>query len=159
MRQTTRHAHWSNSLPSFYLSSWSLFLFYRFKNGNRFISVSQNDESLIYYLFRREDENISLVAYFKGFNMITEDQDYRSDQESLESRAIFWACIDYSQTNIATRYILNRNYLNNLRMQIVFPNCWDEKKSRFDWSQVSWFSSLNSVRNEVDYSDLFVVSG
>ena len=79
----------------------------------------------MYYLFRRDNPNIPLVAFPKGFKMLTGSPFYRSDQGTLESRAISWACIDYSQSSAATGYIPNRNCPNNLRMQIIFPSCWD----------------------------------
>jgi hypothetical protein len=104
---------------------WVPSLYYRSADGRNFTSVQQNGGSLMYYLFRRDNQNIPLVAFPKGFKMLTGNPFFRSDQGTLESRAISWACIDYSQSSAATGYIPNRNCPNNLRMQIIFPSCWD----------------------------------
>jgi hypothetical protein len=80
----------------------------------------------MYYLFRRDNEDIPLVAYPEGFRMVTGSPLYRADQGTLESRAISWACIDYSIAGTAaTGFIPDRNCPENLRMQIIFPSCWD----------------------------------
>jgi hypothetical protein len=79
----------------------------------------------MYYLFRRDNENIPLVAYPKGFKMIAGNPYLRSDQGTLESRALSWACIDYSHGSAATGYIPDKNCPENLRMQLIFPSCWD----------------------------------
>lgn len=104
---------------------WVPSLYYRSQDGSNFTSVPQNGGSLMYYLFRRDNEHIPLVAFPEGFKMLTGSPFYRSDQGTLESRAISWACIDYSQSSAATGYIPDKNCPNNLRMQIIFPSCWD----------------------------------
>jgi Domain of unknown function (DUF1996) len=64
---------------------WTPTLFYRSKDGSNFTSVAQNGGSLMYYLFRRDNENIPLVAYPEGFRMITGSPLYRGDQGTLDT--------------------------------------------------------------------------
>lgn len=105
---------------------WVPSLYYRSQDGSSFTSVTQQGGSLMYYLQRRGHDSEPLVAYPKGFRMLTGSPLYRSDQGTLESKAISWACIDYNRNPTPqTGYIPNRNCPNNLRMQIVFPSCWD----------------------------------
>src|SRR5271170_6223648 len=81
---------------------WVPSLYYRSEDGSNFTSVQQNGGSLMYYLFRRDNENIPLVAFPKGFRMVTGSPYYRSDPGTLESQGISWACIDYSQASAQT---------------------------------------------------------
>jgi hypothetical protein len=104
---------------------WVPSLYYRSADGTNFTSVTQNGGSLMYYLYRRDNDQIPLVAFPEGFRMLTGSPLYRSDQGTLESAAISWACIDYSEASAATPYIPDRNCPENLRMQIIFPSCWD----------------------------------
>ena len=46
-------------------------LYYRSQDGHSFTSVKQNGGGLIYYLFHRDNDNIPLVAFPKGFKMVT----------------------------------------------------------------------------------------
>src|SRR5271170_7897576 len=104
---------------------WVPTLYYRSADGKNFTSVPQNGGSLMYYLFRRDNENIPLVAFPEGFRMVTGSPLWRSDQGTLESAALSWACIDYNEASAATGYIPDRNCPENLRMQLIFPSCWD----------------------------------
>ena len=105
---------------------WVPSLYYVSQDGKNFTSVTQNGGSLMYYLFRRDNDQIPLVAFPEGFRMVTGSPYYRSDQGTLESQALSWACIDYSIAGTPqTGYIPDRNCPDNLRMQLVFPSCWD----------------------------------
>jgi hypothetical protein len=105
---------------------WVPSLYYVSKDGKNFTSVTQNGGSLMYYLFRRDNDQIPLVAFPEGFRMVTGSPYYRGDQGTLESQALSWACIDYSIAGTPqTGYIPDRNCPDNLRMQLVFPSCWD----------------------------------
>jgi hypothetical protein len=50
---------------------WVPSLYYVSKDSKNFSSVTQNGGSLMYYLFRRHNDQIPLVSYPEGFRMVT----------------------------------------------------------------------------------------
>ena len=119
-------------------------LYYRSEDGRNFTSVRQHGGALVYYLFRRDPENVPLVTFPKGFKMVTGNPVDRSQKDTLEAQAMMWTCLNYAQGSHAVGAIPNTHCPENLRMQIVFPSCWDGKNidSEDHKSHGRLFSSL-----------------
>lgn len=66
-----------------------------------------------------------LLAFPEGFRMLAGDPMLRSFNDTLEQRAISFACLgtDTKETN----EIPSINCPNGLRAQVFFPSCWDGK--------------------------------
>lgn len=66
-----------------------------------------------------------LLAFPEGFRMLAGDPMLRSFSDTLEQRAISFACLgtDTKETN----EIPSINCPNGLRAQVFFPSCWDGK--------------------------------
>ncbi|KAI1633367.1 hypothetical protein F4809DRAFT_655210 [Biscogniauxia mediterranea] len=107
-------------------SYWVPNLYYLAENGS-FIDVKQSGGALIYYL-QRTDENDpnpeeGLIAFPKDFRMIAGDMNNRNNSDSLEQRAVSFACLGHDGP--ATPELPDQNCPNGLRTQLVFPSCWD----------------------------------
>ena len=100
-------------------------LYYRSQDGHSFSSIRQNGGALIYYLFRRDTPDIPLVAFPKGFQMVTGNIFDRSQQNTSEAHATMWTCINYESGSEGVPAIPSTHCPENLRMQIEFPSCWD----------------------------------
>ncbi|OBT59977.1 hypothetical protein VE03_10421 [Pseudogymnoascus sp. 23342-1-I1] len=91
--------------------------------------VEQVGGALIYYLQRSDPKDpeydSGLLAFPEGFRMLARDPMLRSFSDTLEQRAISFACLgtDTKETN----EIPNINCPNGLRAQVFFPSCWDGK--------------------------------
>ncbi|KFZ08439.1 hypothetical protein V502_09355 [Pseudogymnoascus sp. VKM F-4520 (FW-2644)] len=107
---------------------WVPNLYYKGQNGS-FTSVEQVGGALIYYLQRADPKDpeydSGLLAFPEGFRMLAGDPMLRSFTNTLEQRAISFACLgtDTKETN----EIPNINCPNGLRAQVFFPSCWDGK--------------------------------
>ncbi|KAK1654806.1 WSC domain-containing protein [Colletotrichum phormii] len=105
---------------------WTPTLYYQGQDG-KFMSVSQSGGMLAYYLFRQDakdpEYSKGLIAYPRGFRMLAGDPKLRSYNNTLEQRAISYVCLGNSGP--ATSELPNRNCPNGLRLQIIFPACWD----------------------------------
>ncbi|KFY25116.1 hypothetical protein V493_04831 [Pseudogymnoascus sp. VKM F-4281 (FW-2241)] len=107
---------------------WVPNLYYKGQDGS-FTSVEQVGGGLIYYLQRSDPKDpeydSGLLAFPEGFRMLAGDPMLRSFSDTLEQRAISYACLgtDTKETN----EIPNINCPNGLRAQVFFPSCWDGK--------------------------------
>ncbi|KFY57996.1 hypothetical protein V496_06292 [Pseudogymnoascus sp. VKM F-4515 (FW-2607)] len=107
---------------------WVPNLYYKGQDGS-FTSVEQVGGALIYYLQRSDPKDpeydSGLLAFPEGFRMLAGDPMLRSFTNTLEQRAISFACLgtDTKETN----EIPNINCPNGLRAQVFFPSCWDGK--------------------------------
>jgi uncharacterized protein DUF1996/WSC domain-containing protein len=64
-----------------------------------------------------------LVAFPEGFQMLAGNPHLRSFNNTLEQRAISYACLGVSGPE--TPGLPNHNCPNGLRAQVMFPSCWD----------------------------------
>ncbi|KFX92577.1 hypothetical protein V490_05312 [Pseudogymnoascus sp. VKM F-3557] len=107
---------------------WVPNLYAKGKDGS-FTSVEQVGGALIYYLQRSDPQDPEydqgLLAFPEGFRMLAGDPMLRSFSNTLEQRAISFACLgtDTKETN----EMPNINCPNGLRAQVFFPSCWDGK--------------------------------
>ncbi|KAL0942125.1 wsc domain-containing protein [Colletotrichum truncatum] len=106
---------------------WIPNLYYRGQDG-KFTSVPQAGGMLIYYLLRSDPKDPEysngLLAFPKGFRMLAGDPKLRSfNNNSLEQRAISYVCLGNGGPQ--TNEFPNRNCPDGLRVQVVFPSCWD----------------------------------
>ncbi|KAK7999233.1 WSC domain-containing protein [Apiospora marii] len=109
-------------------SYWVPNLYYHAQNGS-FIPVKQSGGALIYYLQRTDEKDPEfkngLIAFPKDFRMIAGDPTNRNKSDSLEQRAVSFACLGYDGP--ATPELPKRNCPAGLRTQLIFPSCWDGK--------------------------------
>ena len=103
---------------------WVGSLFYQHPNGT-LESVPQVGGMLVYYLQRYSYPGERLRAYPPGFRMIAGSPMKRTSDQSLESRAVSYACIDYNNPTAETGAFPQRNCPQGLRAQVFFPSCWD----------------------------------
>ena len=80
---------------------------------------------LVYYLQRQANSSEKLHAFPQGFKMLAGNPFARSFAGTLESRAITFTCLDYSNPTPQTNAIPNRNCPQGLRAQINFPSCYN----------------------------------
>ncbi|KAM0321384.1 hypothetical protein ACHAQA_010148 [Verticillium albo-atrum] len=105
---------------------WIPNLYYQREDG-KFESVKQLGGMLVYYLQRfdaqdPEYEN-GLLAFPPGFQMLAGDPHLRSFGNTLEQRAISYVCLGVSGPE--THEFPPHNCPNGLRVQVIFPSCWD----------------------------------
>ncbi|OBT89611.1 hypothetical protein VE02_01762 [Pseudogymnoascus sp. 03VT05] len=107
---------------------WVPNLYYKGPDGS-FTSVDQVGGALIYYLQRADpldpEYDQGLLAFPEGFRMLAGDPMLRSFTNTLEQRAISFACLGTNTKE--TNEIPNINCPNGLRAQVFFPSCWDGK--------------------------------
>ncbi|KZV74408.1 hypothetical protein PENSPDRAFT_601507 [Peniophora sp. CONT] len=101
---------------------WIPGLYYQYGNGS-FASVDHGG-MLVYYL-QRGGSNETIKAFPPGLRMLTGDPFARNNSGSIESQAINWNCIDYTQNHPETPGFDIMNCPNGLRAQVFFPACWD----------------------------------
>jgi len=105
---------------------WIPTLYYQGQDGN-FTSVSQSGGMLAYYLFRQDEKDPEykngLIAFPKGFRMLAGDPKLRSFNDTLEQRGITYVCLGNGGPQ--TNGFPTRNCPNGLRLQVLFPSCWD----------------------------------
>ncbi|KZL83024.1 wsc domain-containing protein [Colletotrichum incanum] len=105
---------------------WIPTLYYQGQDG-KFTSVSQSGGMLAYYLFRQDakdpEYNNGLIAFPQGFRMLAGDSKLRSFSNTLEQRAITYVCLGNGGPQ--TNGFPTRNCPNGLRVQVLFPSCWD----------------------------------
>ncbi|KFY37374.1 hypothetical protein V494_04776 [Pseudogymnoascus sp. VKM F-4513 (FW-928)] len=107
---------------------WVPNLYLKEQDGS-FTSVEQVGGALIYYLQRSDPKDPEydqgLLAFPEGFRMLAGDPMLRSFSDTLEQKAISFACLgtDTKETNS----IPDINCPNGLRAQVFFPSCWDGK--------------------------------
>ena len=87
--------------------------------------MGQVGGALVYYLQRQANSSETLYAFPPGFRMLAGNPILRSNQGTLESQAITFACLDYSNPTPQTGYLPNKNCPDGLRSQVFFPSCWD----------------------------------
>lgn len=84
---------------------------------------------LVYYLQRSDPKDPEyekgLLAFPEGFQMLAGNPHLRSFKNTLEQRAISFACLGVSGPE--THEIPSHNCPNGLRAQVMFPSCWDGK--------------------------------
>ncbi|KAF5546161.1 WSC domain-containing protein [Fusarium phyllophilum] len=107
---------------------WTPNLYYRAPDGT-FEDVPQTGGMLVYYLQRSDPKDPEyekgLLAFPGGFQMLAGNAHLRSFKNSLEPRAISYACLGVSGPE--THEIPPHNCPNGLRAQVMFPSCWDGK--------------------------------
>ena len=103
---------------------WIGTLFYQHPDGV-LESVQQTGGMLVYYLQRYANSSEKLHAYPPGFRMIAGNPMKRTSDQSLESQAISYACIDYNNPTAETGALPQKNCPQGLRSQVFFPSCWD----------------------------------
>ncbi|OLN81142.1 WSC domain-containing protein-like protein 6 [Colletotrichum chlorophyti] len=127
--QQARNASCSTCKVTADLSNyWIPTLYYQGQDG-KFTSVSQSGGMLAYYLFRADPKDPEyskgLIAFPENFRMLAGDPKLRSYNNTLEQRAISYVCLGNSGPQ--TSGFPGRNCPNGLRLQILFPSCWDGK--------------------------------
>ena len=124
-------------------------LYYRSEDGRNFTSVKQHGGALVYYLFRRDHENIPLVAFPRDFRMVTGNPFDRRQKETSEAHATTWTCVNYGQGSQSVNAIPNTQCPQNLRMEILFPSCWDGKNiDSEDHKSHGYFFSNSFIADE-----------
>ncbi|KAF4991656.1 hypothetical protein FGRMN_7668 [Fusarium graminum] len=107
---------------------WVPNLYYRAPDGT-FEDVPQVGGMLVYYLQRSDPKDPEyekgLLAFPEGFQMLAGNPFLRSFNNTLEQRAISYACLGVSGPE--THEIPPHNCPNGLRAQVMFPSCWDGK--------------------------------
>ncbi|CZR39290.1 uncharacterized protein FPRO_05517 [Fusarium proliferatum ET1] len=107
---------------------WIPNLYYRGPDGT-FQDVPQSGGMLVYYLQRSDPKDPEyekgLLAFPEGFQMLAGNPHLRSFKNTLEQRAISFACLGVSGPE--THEIPSHNCPNGLRAQVMFPSCWDGK--------------------------------
>ncbi|KAF5573947.1 WSC domain-containing protein [Fusarium pseudoanthophilum] len=107
---------------------WIPNLYYRAPDGT-FEDVPQTGGMLVYYLQRSDPKDPEyekgLLAFPEGFQMLAGNPHLRSFKNTLEQRAISYACLGVSGPE--THEIPPHNCPNGLRAQVMFPSCWDGK--------------------------------
>ncbi|KAM0274422.1 hypothetical protein ACHAQH_007860 [Verticillium albo-atrum] len=105
---------------------WIPNLYYQSESG-KFEAVHQLGGMLVYYLQRfdaRDPEyEDGLLAFPQGFQMLAGDPSLRSFGNTLEQRAISYVCLGVSGPE--THEFPPHNCPNGLRVQVMFPSCWD----------------------------------
>ncbi|TDZ21842.1 hypothetical protein Cob_v005236 [Colletotrichum orbiculare MAFF 240422] len=116
---------------------------------------------LIYYLLRSDPKDPEydngLLAFPKGFRMLAGDPRLRSfNNGSLEQRAISYVCLGNSGPQ--TNGFPNRNCPDGLRVQVVFPSCWDGRNvdSPDHKSHMAYPSGVSTGRCPVSHPKRFV---
>ncbi|KAF4502425.1 WSC domain containing protein [Fusarium agapanthi] len=112
-----------------YLSNyWIPNLYYRAPDGT-FEDVPEMGGMLVYYLQRSDPKDPEyekgLLALPEGFQMLADNPNLRSFKNTLEQRAISYACLGVSGPE--THEIPPHHCPNGLRAQVMFPFCWDGK--------------------------------
>jgi hypothetical protein len=75
---------------------------------------------------QRHEPGEEIFAWPKGFRMIAGDASLRSYNETLEQRAINFACIPGAGSGgPATPGLPDKKCDGNLRLQVAFPMCWN----------------------------------
>ncbi|KAK8859346.1 WSC domain-containing protein [Apiospora arundinis] len=109
-------------------SYWVPNLYYHAQNGS-FIPVKQSGGALIYYLQRTDEKDPEfkngLIAFPKDFRMIAGDPTNRNNTNTLEQRAVSFACLGIDGP--ATPELPKHSCPAGLRTQLIFPSCWDGK--------------------------------
>ncbi|KAJ3278647.1 hypothetical protein HK104_002151, partial [Borealophlyctis nickersoniae] len=95
------------------------------KNANGTFTTVYSQGALIYYLQRGEPSDGPIQAFPDGFRMIAGDMSLRTYSDTLEQRAITYACIGVSGPQ--THEWPKQYCPGGLRAQVNFPMCWDGK--------------------------------
>jgi hypothetical protein len=105
---------------------WVPTLYFQHPNGS-VTNVPQVGGGLIYYLQRSDPKDpefsSGLLAFPKGFRMLAGNPFLRSFKDTLEQKAISFACLGVPGPE--THSIPNTNCPSGLRAQVFFPSCWD----------------------------------
>lgn len=105
---------------------WVPNMYFHDKVKNTFTSLQQVGGMLAYYIQRYSYPGEQLYAFPDGFRMLAGNSAARSNYGTLESKAISYHCLDYSNPSIPeTPYFPTTPCPNGLRQQIFFPSCWD----------------------------------
>ncbi|KAF6839010.1 wsc domain-containing protein [Colletotrichum plurivorum] len=109
------------------LSNYWIPNLYHLGRDGKFTSVPQSGGMLVYYLLRADPKDPEysrgLLAFPKGFRMLAGDPRLRSFNNTLEQRAISYVCLGNGGPQ--TNGFPNRNCPGGLRVQVMFPSCWD----------------------------------
>ncbi|KAF9882417.1 WSC domain-containing protein [Colletotrichum karsti] len=139
---------------------WTPNLYYRGQDG-KFTSVNQAGGMLIYYLLRSDPKDPEysngLLAFPKGFRMLAGDPRLRSfNSSSVEQKGISYVCLGNSGPQ--TNEFPNRNCPDGLRVQIVFPSCWDgvNVDSQDHKSHMAYPSGVSTGRCPASHPKRFV---
>lgn len=111
-----------------------------------FDSVNQVGGATVYYLQRNTNSSVKLHAFPPGFRMIAGSPGLKTFSDTLEQRAISYACIDYNHPSPETHSLPTTNCPQGLRSQVFFPSCWDgvNLDSTDHKSHVSYLSNVDS---------------
>ncbi|CCG82299.1 WSC domain protein [Taphrina deformans PYCC 5710] len=107
-------------------SYWVPSLYYHNKLTNTYTDVKQIGGMLVYYIQRYSYTGEQLYAFPDGFRMLAGNPNVRSYLGTLESQAISYHCLNYSDPAIPeTHNFPSTACPDGLRQQIFFPSCWD----------------------------------
>lgn len=105
---------------------WVPNMYFHDKTADTFTSLQQTGGMLAYYIQRYGYTGEQLYAFPDGFRMLAGNPNARSNAGTLESQAISYHCLDYTNPAIPeTPYIPTQPCPNGIRQQIFFPSCWD----------------------------------
>lgn len=133
---------------------WTPSLHFQFTNGST-VLVPQTGGMLAYYLLYTDSSDTSgnITAFPEGFRMVSGDKRLRNftwpipdpaksewsgdqvSQFALEQKALGFNCLNYDATAEASLYrhfmpdkdYLDANCLDGLRLELMFPSCWNGK--------------------------------
>ncbi|KAI0881081.1 uncharacterized protein GGS22DRAFT_75418 [Annulohypoxylon maeteangense] len=147
---------------------WTPALYFQDTSTNEFEIVPQVGGMLAYYLLRGDN----VTAFPAGFKMVAGSNYRRSytvgdpkspdppqsnwaalkqtSQDDLEQRALGFNCLDYSKTPEASlyrHYLPEKTYLDGncpdgLRLELMFPSCWNGQATATDHKSHVAYPSL-----------------
>lgn len=133
---------------------WVPNVYYKGKDG-KFTSVQQVGGGLIYYLQRSDPQDPEfsngLLAFPEGFRMLAGNPMLRSFSDTLEQKAVSFACLGVSGPE--THEFPKQNCPNGVRAQVFFPSCWDGKNldSEDHKSHMAYPSNVDSGKCPVSH--------
>lgn len=101
---------------------WVPQLYVKYKNGSGYGLVESHQ--IVYYEPRGSD-NETVIAFPDGLKMLAGDPKLRQGGDSIEQKAITWACINYDNPTPEQQGFPNTKCPQGLRGQVNFPMCWD----------------------------------
>lgn len=88
----------------------------------------------------------SIQAFPKGFRMVAGDANARTWTDTREHKAIQFACLAPGESLPTFQGFPNRTCDSGLRLQVLFPSCWDGVNTDSDdhRSHVAYPSSIDN---------------